>query len=255
MQKFLFKTCLIGAASVSFLFASNAHAAVTDAVNLRTEDSELFDLFNGTVNTERLALDEHTLPELFADSLQWDGLASTIDVYFINEGAGYRNQLLYSTNGGEQSMLFNDIASKESILKNNDGPLKLGDGKSISGLSGNVGIDFFLKANGAKNSNGKVYGADAESNADGLQHVVAREFQTDDDNWVLLGFEDLFGVHTSLGGKSDRDFNDTVIAVRGVVGNRTDDPQEVPEPVASVGLLLMGALGLSQTRRRKAETT
>ena len=252
MNKTFFASCLLAASSFSLLTTVEAQAATTvsDALNLREEDSALFDMFNDTVNTERLALDEYTLPELFAESLQWDGLSSSIDVYFINEGAGYRNQLSFSANGATPSMLFDDIASPESILKNNNGPLSLGDGKSITGLTGSVDIDFFLKADGAKNANGNIYGADASQNADGLQHIVAREFQTDTDNWVLLGFEDLYGVHTSKGGWSDRDFNDTVIAVRGLTGNRVN-PEEVPEPMAAVGLIFVGALGLTQKRRQQ----
>ncbi|MEL7070069.1 MAG: DUF4114 domain-containing protein [Cyanobacteria bacterium J06581_3] len=321
MKKLLFSACLAAAASLSFVTAATAQntnqtATIQDADNLKSSDAALFNQFNDSVNTERLAMDEYTLPELFADSLKWDGLSESIDVVFINEGAGYRNQLLFSLNDGPQTMLFDDIASTESILKetqskldrkankiaqvesdiaqlettiqttelsveeraaaesdlskkqkeltnrtnalalektlgdNGLGSMKLGDSKSLSGLSGDVGIDFFIKADGARRDAGKIYGADPDANADGLQHLIAREFKQGNDNWVLLGFEDLYGVHTSEGGSSDRDFNDVVIAVRGVTGRRVDEPQDVPEPMTIAGLLLVGGLGLGQARRK-----
>jgi len=316
MKRSLLNISLLAATSLSFLTASVTKAeTVTDSPNLKGSDVELFDLFNGFVNSERLALDEATLPELYADSLRWDPIASSVDVFFINEGAGYRNQLLYAINGGERTTLFDDIASTESIIKETGakvkkyenqitkldseistleaeilsgnlttgeqseketqlidkqnkllakteflaiektlgdsgvGALKLGDGKIIGGLSGDVAFDFFIKADGARQANGNIYGADASANADGLQHVIARELQYKGDSWVLIGFEDLYGVHEDEGGISDRDFNDVVFAVRGLTGDRVD-PKEVTEPTTAIGLLVFGALALAQTRRR-----
>ncbi|MBE9063272.1 DUF4114 domain-containing protein [cf. Phormidesmis sp. LEGE 11477] len=308
---------LLAATSFSLLTATGAKAeTITESTNLREANVELFDLFNGLVNAERLALDETNLPELSADSLYWDQIGSDIDVFFINEGAGYRNQLLYSMNGGEQTLLFEDIASTESIRRetarqirkaenqiaklgaaiadlkgeiesgtlteqeqankerqlankqarylerteslvvektlgdNGVGTMKLGDGKSIGGLSGEIAFDFFLKQDGARFADGDIYGADPTANADGLQHLVARELQYEGDNWVLLGFEDLYGPHTDDGGTSDRDFNDVVLAVRGLQGDRPDTVK-VPEPMSVAGLLVFGAMGLAQTRRRQ----
>lgn len=251
---FLRTSLLVAATLATSLAATEAQAfTISGGGNLKAADAELFNLFNGSVNNERLAMDENNLPELFSDSLKWDGIAGSVDVFFINEGAGYRNQLLFSLNDGQKNMLFDDIASPESILANSNGPLKLGDGKAIGDLSGNIGIDFFVKANGKNNSNGNVYGADVNQNADGLQHVIAREFKQGDDNWVLLGFEDLYGAHYSEGGRSDRDFNDVVIAVRGVTGDRVDGTTstEVPEPMATLGLVMVGAVGATTLRRRQ----
>ncbi|MEM8503809.1 MAG: DUF4114 domain-containing protein [Cyanobacteria bacterium P01_D01_bin.1] len=318
MKRSLLNISLLAATSLSFLTATVTKAeTVTDSANLRGSDVELFDLFNGFVNAERLALDESALPELYADSLRWDPIASSVDIFFINEGAGYRNQLMYAINGGERTTLFDDIASTESIIKEttakvekyenqvaklgseistleteiasgnltaeersakqeqlsdkqakqsakaeflavektlgNDGigALSLGDGKSIGGLSGDVAFDFFIKADGARREDGYIYGADVSENPDGLQHVIARELQYEGDSWVLIGFEDLYGVHEDEGGISDRDFNDVVFAVRGLTGDRVD-PEQIPEPSTAVGLLVFGALGLAQTRRRKS---
>ncbi len=90
---------------------------ISSSQNLRETNSELFDVFNGTVNTERLQVDESLLPEVQADMLRWDGLSDSIDVFFINEGAGHRNQLLFTINDGPLEMLFEDIASPDSISR------------------------------------------------------------------------------------------------------------------------------------------
>ncbi len=125
MKRSLLNISLLAATSLSFLTATVTKAeTVTDSANLKGSDVELFDLFNGFVNSERLALDEATLPELYADSLRWDPIASSVDVFFINEGAGYRNQLLYAINGGERTTLFDDIASTESIIKETGAKVK-----------------------------------------------------------------------------------------------------------------------------------
>ncbi len=316
MKRYFLNATLL-AASLSLLTVTGAKAeTVADGGNLKDSDMELFELFNGLVNSERLALDESALPELFADSLRWDKMASDIDVFFINEGAGYRNQLLYSINGAQSTMLFEDIASNESIIKetadritkygnqiakldtaistleeeiasgsltaeekavkesqladkqgkrlakaeflavektlgnNGVGAMRLGDGKSIGDLSGDVAVNFFLREDGARQPNGRLYGADPTANEDGLQHIVARELRYKDDNWVLIGFEDLYGVHKDEGGISDRDFNDVVFAVRGLIGDRIE-PEEVSEPMTAAGLLVFGALALAQSRRRQ----
>ena len=254
MKGTFLRTSLLVAATLATSFvATDANAfTISGGGNLRETDAELFNLFNSSVNIERLEMGENNLPELFADSLKWDGIAGSVDVFFINEGAGYRNQLLFSLNDGPKHMLFDDVASPESILANSNGPLMLGDGKSIEDLSGNIGIDFFVKANGKWNSNGNVYGADVNEIADGLQHMIAREFKQDNDNWVLIGFEDLYGAHYSEGGRSDRDFNDVVIAVRGVTGDRVDGTTtEVPEPMVTLGLVMVGAVGATTWRRRQ----
>ncbi|MEM9244309.1 MAG: DUF4114 domain-containing protein [Cyanobacteria bacterium P01_F01_bin.153] len=148
-------------------------------------------------------------------------------------------------------MIFEDISSTESILKNHDGPLALGDGVSLGAFESDTSLDFLIKANGYNNSNGHVFGADAEQNADELQHVIAYEYfdEGTGEDWVVLGFEDLYGVHKDEGGWSDRNFNDVVVAVRGVMGDRIE-ADDVPEPSSMVGLLGLG-LGMLQVKRRR----
>ncbi|MGD1938434.1 MAG: DUF4114 domain-containing protein [Cyanophyceae cyanobacterium] len=246
------KKLLLSAAAIA---GAIGIAAPASALSLKSEEyGDLFNTFNGLVNSERLQMEDSTaaLHELDVESLRWDGGSTGIDVFFINEGAGYRNQLFYTANGGDLSMIFEDISSKESILKNHDGPLALGDGVSLGAFEGDTSLDFLIKANGHNNANGNLYGADAEKNADGLQHVIAYEYfdETTQEGWVVMGFEDLYGVHEDEGGWSDRDFNDVVIAVRGVTGDRLEEMADVPEPSSMVGLLGVG-LGMWQVKRRR----
>ncbi len=234
-----------------------AIAAPANALSLKAEKyGDLFDTFNSLVNQERfqLADSEIALKELDVESLRWSGGVDSVDVFFINEGAGFRNQLFYTANGGPLVTIFDDVSSPDSILKNSDGPLALGDGVRLGMFEGDTSLDFVIRANGKNNPNGHLYGASAAENPDGLQHVIAYEYfdESTGENWVIMGFEDLFGVHTSEGGHSDRDFNDAVFAVRGITGDRVEPSADVPEPSAMVGLLGLG-LGMWQVKRRKSD--
>lgn len=240
---------LAAATATGLLSATSAYG-----FNLKTERPDLFNLFNERVNQERLWMENSSakMLELDPETLRWTGGVDPVDVFFINEGAGYRNQLFYSANGGTAQMIFADIASPESILKEANGPMKLGDGASLGTFAGDTSLDFRIKANGANNSNGKIYGADVSANADGLQHVIAYEYfdKVAKENWVILGFEDLFGVHYNEGGSSDRDFNDVVIAVRGVTGDRIPT---VPEPSSTASVLGLAVLGIAGFLKNKKE--
>lgn len=219
-------------------FTESDHNVFLETSNLKDQNPALFNEFSKYVNTERLKIEDQELLLLDPTSLFWDGV-DPVDVYFMNEGAGYRNQLLVSVNGGPKQMLFDDVSSPESILKNSDGPLALGDGGTLGEFDGPTQFEFFIKANGA-NGGSNVYGADAAANPDGLEHVLAYEYldKATGDNWIILGFEDLYGKHYDEGGKSDRDFNDVVFAVRGLQGKPA---AETPEASTVLGLLALGA--------------
>ncbi|MBP0008536.1 MULTISPECIES: DUF4114 domain-containing protein [unclassified Roseofilum] len=231
---------------MSLLYAPSAHG-----LSLR---SDLFNTFNGMVRQERLQIEDSaaSLLELDPATLQWTEGADSVDVFFINEGAIFRNQLFYSANGGAEQMVFDDIASPNSIIPEANGPMALGEGVSLGTFTGNTSLNFMIKADGAQNDNGHVYGADASLNPDGLQHVVAYEYFDDveQENWVILGFEDLFGVHIDEGGWSDRDFNDVVIAVRGITGNG----MPIPEPSTTAAILGLAALGMAGLGKSNRES-
>ncbi|MDJ1170381.1 DUF4114 domain-containing protein [Roseofilum sp. BLCC_M154] len=234
---------LATATATALLSAPSAYA-----LSLR---SDLFNTFNSMVRQERLQMEDSaaSLFELDPATLRWTQGADSVDVFFINEGAVFRNQLLYSANGGAAQMIFDDIASPDSIIKEADGPMELGEGVSLGTFAGDTSLNFMIEADGARKENGHIYGADVALNPDDLQHVVAYEYfdNVEKENWVILGFEDLFGVHIDEGGWSDRDFNDVVIAVRGITGTGVS----VPEPSSTAAVLGLAAFGMAGLRKIK----
>ncbi len=179
--------------------------------------------------------------------------AHNVSAYFINEGAGFRNQLAYEatskTGQKTSNLIFNDIASTESILKESDGPLKKGDSVNIGNVAAGTQLDFWLKANG-KNGGQNIFGTQTASNSDGLQHVVAYAYG----NYVMLGFEDLWGAKGAKGGnnqQSDRDFNDAVFVLDLGKDNIDNIVKPVPEPAVTLGLMGVGIAGVLLRRRRQ----
>lgn len=209
-------------------------------------NSSLFSQFNQYVQQERLQLEGAELLELDPASLRWANGVNNAEIYFINEGAGFRNALYYSVNNGPEQQIWGDIASPDSLLPESNGPMALGQGFSLGTYQGATQLSFFLSPN---NSSSRRYGAVAENNPDGLQHMVAYQVNAGGENWILMGFEDLFGEQGATDGdnqNSDRDFNDVVVAVRGVRGTSVD----VPEPSAMLGLFGVGSfLGLRRRRQ------
>jgi hypothetical protein len=177
--------------------------------------------------------------------------AHDVSVFFINEGAGFRNQLAYEAKGGTNStgLIFKDISSTESILSEANGPLKKGDGVNLGKMAANTQLDFWLRSNG-KNGGKTIFGTQTASNADKLQHVVAYAYE----GYIMLGFEDLWGAKGAKGGKnqnSDRDFNDAVFVLDIGKGNVDELIKPVPEPATMLGLMGVGAAGVVMRRRRQ----
>jgi hypothetical protein len=190
--------------------------------------------FNGFVNQERQLLTEEELTPLNMEDLTWQAGVNDVEVFFINEGAGYHNQFFYSTdNGNSLNTIFEDASSPNSILANG-GPLALGEGRRLGNFMGNTVLSFLLQ-----NPNGNIYGADPSQNQDGLQHVTAYS----SDGYMILGFEDLDG-----GG--DRDYNDVVVAVRGLVDTE-EEPTDVPEPSSALVMLGLGLVGWAGLKGRQ----
>lgn len=197
-------------------------------------DFDAWTQFNDLVNDERNSLNTLNLPQADLSKLRWSGGVQDVEVFFINEGAGYRNQLFYSVDSGTtKNKIFDDISSPLSILSNSNGPLKLGEGASLGNFAGNTFIDFFVKSNG-KNGGQQFLGFDPDLNPDNLTHILGYTVG----DYLLLGFEDIVG-----GG--DEDYNDVVFAVKGVTTS-------VPEPSLILGLL--GASSLMMIRKRHAQS-
>ncbi|WP_170861341.1 DUF4114 domain-containing protein [Geitlerinema sp. PCC 9228] len=164
-----------------------------------------------------------------------------VSAYFINEGAGYRNQLGFTaTKDGEvlaEKLIFEDVSSPESVLSNSNGPLNIGDSMNLGQFDAGTKFDFWLASNGRSN---RIYGADASENPDGKQHLIAYY----DSDYVVLGFEDIHG-----GG--DLDYNDTVFAVDFGKDNSAS-MADVPEPTSAVAFLGLAGVGLMGLRRRQS---
>ncbi|MBD2258913.1 DUF4114 domain-containing protein [Pseudanabaena sp. FACHB-2040] len=236
-----FVTSLVAASAASLCLTATEPA---HALALRPD---LWSTFNSKVNVEGNFLNDAQLTLLNPQSLFWNGV-DPVEVFFINEGARYRNQLFYSANGGSSALIFNDISSSKSILSEKDGPLSLGQGVNLGSFSGPTQLDFAIKADGFKNANGYTYGANPAKNPDQLEHLLAFEYfdVVEKQKYVLLAFEDLFGTQQQ---GSDRDFNDVVFVVRGI---QEGAPSQVPEPSVILGMLVVGG-GALTLRRRVAE--
>lgn len=185
-----------------------------------------------------------------------------VSVYFINEGAGYRNQLAFEATGttNKSGLLFNDISCEGTGCVGGWGgnALKLGDGVKVGNVTAGTQLDLWLRADGLNRGNSaNIFGTDTASNADGLQHAVAYAYN----NYILLAFEDLYGNLYASGvdsatGKwnesSDRDFNDVVVVldvgeanVKALIG------ATVPEPSVTLSMFAVGAVSMFGLRRRR----
>ncbi len=183
--------------------------------------------------------------------------ASDVRVYFIGEGAGYRNTLGFNTSGGDyrnpdSRLIFPNASSLlgteytrqtlETGKRNADNPLLPGDFVDLGRFDAGTTLDFFLIANGA--AGGKnVFSTRTALNPDRINHVVA--FTLPSSPYLIIGFEDLLG-----GG--DRDFNDLLFAVD--IGAANVQALAGSEPMT---LAMFGALGslVIAARRRTARNT
>lgn len=180
---------------------------------------------------------------------------STARVYFLGEGAGYRNSLGFSTTGdgplGEDAQLIFPEASSAvgyggtgALVRNSKEPLVPGDFVDLGNFKAGTALDFFLIANGA--TGGKdFYSTDASENRDGIIHAVS--LAANGSAYLIIGFED-------MNGGGDKDYNDLVFAVeigKENVENLTETAGlGAPEPSLPAGMLLTASLVLGFTRRR-----
>ena len=160
----------------------------------------------------------------------------TIRVYFLAEGAGYRNTLGFSftpagsSTPGSPKVIFPNASIGSGARTVND-PIRTGDFVEIGKGGNGWQLDFFLISDGFNqwrnsnqtNTNLSWLWNDLSKNSDGLQHVVA--FAMPDSPYILVGFEDIVG-----GG--DLDYNDALFVVDiGMVNanSLTDDPSSLPQ--------------------------
>ena len=128
-----------------------------------------------------------------------------VRVYFINEGAGYRNTLGYSTSlagsetPGTRRIIFPDVSNG-----NIGGPVIIenGDWVELGDFPAGTQFEFFIVRD-AVNGGRDIFTNKDHLNPDKMQHLAAWLIG---DRYVLLGFEDLLG-----GG--DLDYNDVVVVV------------------------------------------
>ncbi len=137
-------------------------------------------------------------------------LATQADVriYFVGEGATYKNTLGFNTTGGsvtpssDSQIIFPNVSS--GSVRSSSTPLVPGDFVNMGRYDAGTTLDFFTIANGASSSIYGTYTGHTELNPDRRQHMVA--FAVPSSPFLLIGFED-----TMNGG--DNDLNDVLFAV------------------------------------------
>ncbi|MEM7761357.1 MAG: DUF4114 domain-containing protein [Cyanobacteria bacterium P01_A01_bin.40] len=159
------------------------------------------DAFQQFVHQEASAINLDELNARKLDSTKLRTIADITDlkVYFIHEGAGYRNQLKLNMTGGTSS---NGFVFYDGSQGSGSNQLRKGDYVNLGNVAAGTTLDFSLLANGYGNTNFHTYYADVALNPDNLQHVMAYEYQ----DYLILAWEDLYN-----GG--DKDYNDIVFAV------------------------------------------
>lgn len=128
-----------------------------------------------------------------------------VRVYFVHEGAGYRNTLGYSTTiAGSSAIGDRKIVLPDVSDGTYGGPVLLepGDFVELGDFPQGTMFEFFIVRN-AVNGGREIFTNQDHLNPDGIQHLAAWLLG---DRYVLLGFEDLLN-----GG--DLDYNDVVCVV------------------------------------------
>lgn len=217
---------------------------------------EVLPSMNAWINTnlgEKISINDTTGISLDPAKLTL-ATASEARVYFVGEGAGYKNTLGFNpeaggADSGDPRLIFPDATSRttyydpgpgNSVARSRWYPLYPGDFVDLGPLAAGSQLDFFLIANGAKGGT-MTYSTDASVNPDGIDHVVA--YAMPSSPYLLVGFEDLYG-----GG--DRDFNDLLFAVDIGTANVTA-LATVPEPATILTLASFLLLAFAFQRKRK----
>lgn len=222
-------------------FYQNALPDLQSAVNTTlTESQPLGNVSSIALNPNDLLLTE----------------ASDVRVYFIGEGAGYRNTFgVYTGDSsnqltGDASLIFPDASTSSyytdpvgNDFRSRRTPVAQGDFVDLGTFEADTQLNMFLVANGA-NGGTTTYFNDMSFNPDGIEHFVA--LATPDSPYLLVGVEDLLG-----GG--DEDYNDIVVAIDVGVRNAQQlisKAAPLPGPLAALlGPLVW--LGWTRVKRRR----
>jgi hypothetical protein len=237
---------IIGASSM-MIFAPGYNQSVNAfEINSLEEDTTGFStILNDLqvfVQEEGIAIDQPGTYQLDPSKLIL-AMAQEVTIFFVNEGAGYKNQLEFTATYGsnvQSGLIFSNISCAECIVPEADGVLRIGDWVNLGHFEAGTQFDFTLIANGYNGGTWR-YGTVPQLNPDGLEHIVAYEYG----DYVVIGFEDLYGelgLTDPPNENSDRDFNDVIFAVRMNVINESRQSKPVPEPSLGLGLLLTAGL-------------
>lgn len=243
------------------LTANKVQPRATDTSEFQT----LIPEFQQFVQPEGITIPEREVQKLDPSKLLLK-TDNNVRVWFLNEGADYRDQLAYEAikdSNYQKGFIFPDAScisgnNNNCELPSNDGVLNVGDYVDLGKIAGGTQINFWLRANGANPQDPgatnpvtnvkNIYGAIATQNPDQLDHVVAYEYK----DYLLIGFEDLFGPLGTTGGANgnftaDRDFNDVVL----VAYFGKDNIATIPEPAPATALLGALAVGMLTLPRRR----
>ena len=253
----------IGLAAVSTLSLLAVVPTSAEAAGLSLR-GDLLSRFSSYVQAEGVAFNDPSLNKLNTTDLYWDGV-DPVEVFFVDEGAGFQNQLLFRANDNPLNMIFDNVSGSGSIMDQGNAALALGEGRGLGKFDGSTQLSFFINADGNRGGT-NLFGADEltgtmvdgrEVNTDGLAHMIAYNYFDDieQENYTIIGFEDLWGVEGSRNRdrnngynyKVDRDFNDVVFAVKGLSQGPVE---EVPEPSLLLGMLGIAALGAKGAKRK-----
>lgn len=201
--------------------------------------------FQKYVQQERLAISAERQQAQALDATKlFMKFDHNVRVWFLNEGAGYKNQLGYQTVKDSKETakgeIFNNISCTDGcqLGEGKDGVLDIGDYVDIGTVSAGTQLNFLLRSNGFNGGQEVLGGADPDQNVDKLKHLMAYAVG----DYLLMGFEDIIG-----GG--DLDYNDAVFVVDFGKGNLTSTA--VPEPGTMAALLGVTGAGMWMRRRKK----
>ena len=175
-----------------------------------------------------------------------------VSVFFISEGAGYKNSFGWydastnPTNVDNRYMLWENASGAGEGLQGG-GSLNTGDSIELGNISAGTTLGFFITANGFfTGSSGTHFFTDEVYNPDDMQHVIAGVYP--EFGIVALGFEDIYG-----GG--DKDYNDLLVAIDfGVLNTRQLLSAITAVPAPNALLLFLSSLVLLLITRYRHST-